>query len=1053
MRKPAPIPFGSTAAAAISATPLDPGGADPPAGEADLPFDLPEDGRYRDPMLLGSGAMGRVDAVYDARLGRVVAMKTVRAAVAQATTTQRFVREATLTAGLDHPGIVSVYDAGRRPDGRIFYTMHLVSGRSLAEVLAETPASERLSLLLGPFHRACEAVAYAHERRVIHRDLKPSNIMLSDFGRVQVVDWGLARGIAASPSDAFPDERSSPSPSPEPSTADLTTVGAVIGTPAYMSPEQARGEPATAATDVWALGAILYELVAGGRWVDRRSSASDAVVAPADTPAELGAILSRALAVEPGARYPSAKDLAADVGHYLDGRRVGAHTYSTWQLVKRLVAAWRAPLLVALVALVALGAVGVVSYRSTVEERDRAQQAERAAQTAAAETRRTLGASLGERAVAKLGDGSNAEAQLLALEALARDPGLVLARGVAAAVPAEPALTLLHTAQLPRDCASPAVSPSGDRVACLHPESVTVWAIDPFAHVLTYPVERPDEVVFHEGVDAITINALTGFNTSYRHNEGYVVSLRDGSPLGLLKSSGTSLAATDVSVIQNYSLAAGYVSLVEAMPAQHLEVLAGCRSFGPTGRLIVGRATDDAIALCSTARYLRSRGGYEIDAGPLPMHLEAAPTAGVVVRSDLAIVGDVLGGVTALNPETGAASRRVVVAPGLIDTIDVTDDGAWAMIHGDRVGNVLWDVPRWSAYERLPAAYGDRAALSRDGRWVTVVDDARLLRRFAFDAGPRQRVAGLVGRTGATVTAAGDTLLATGAGLWISPLEGPQPGRVDSERTLLKSGDLSVDGTRYYAATLDSGVLAWSTEGWRARGDVMAGHDTRAYRRVAALADGWVVGCCATPGLRLVRDEGDPTGTHLSEEVETHFVDVDASVDGRVAFAVDIEGTVLRLDQPPAAPRPTITAVGQRRGARVVAATRAGDVLVVDGAGVGLYDGGDLRELRAIDVGSRLVLDLTVSPDDQLLALSERDGDASVWRVATGALVAELRGHTERTPGVDFSRDGRWLVTASWDRTARRWDVATMTADPDELAARLAALARASDLGLVDLAR
>src|SRR5690606_25982507 len=157
------------------------------------------------------------------------------------------------TARLEHPAIVPVHDAGRWPGGKPFYAMKLVAGCSLKESLAEhATLADRLSLppdaLAVP-----DAIAYAHSTRLRHRDLQPSHAVVGEFGETVVIDWGLAKALTADADPAEPEA----GPYRAPAGGDALTVhGQVVGTPAYMSPEQARGEPVDEATDVYALGAM-----------------------------------------------------------------------------------------------------------------------------------------------------------------------------------------------------------------------------------------------------------------------------------------------------------------------------------------------------------------------------------------------------------------------------------------------------------------------------------------------------------------------------------------------------------------------------------------------------------------------------------------------------------------------------------------------------------------------------------------------------------------------------------------------------------------------------
>src|SRR5262249_36594426 len=169
----------------------------------------------------------------------------------------RFQREALITARLQHPGIVPVYEAGRWPSGEPFFAMKLVSGRPLDKVIAEATSLPARLALLPRLAAACDAMAYAHSQRIIHRDLKPGNVLIGDFGETVVIDWGLAKDLDAadSPESANRAPRARKSqPKIEHQSSTLTVAGSVMGTPAYMAPEQARGETVDQRADVFALG-------------------------------------------------------------------------------------------------------------------------------------------------------------------------------------------------------------------------------------------------------------------------------------------------------------------------------------------------------------------------------------------------------------------------------------------------------------------------------------------------------------------------------------------------------------------------------------------------------------------------------------------------------------------------------------------------------------------------------------------------------------------------------------------------------------------------------
>jgi serine/threonine-protein kinase len=211
---------------------------------------------------IARGGMGVVLRGHDPELGRELAVKVMLPAHRNnANLLRRFVGEARLAGQLQHPGIVPIHDVGQLSDGRPYFTMKLIQGRTLADLLAERPEpGHDLPRFLRYFEAVCQAVGYAHSRGVIHRDLKPLNVMVGSFGEVQVMDWGLAKRLEDDPA-AGPPTNSSASATPLP--AALTQVGAVVGTLGYLAPEQARGQPGDQRSDVFGLGAILCEILTG----------------------------------------------------------------------------------------------------------------------------------------------------------------------------------------------------------------------------------------------------------------------------------------------------------------------------------------------------------------------------------------------------------------------------------------------------------------------------------------------------------------------------------------------------------------------------------------------------------------------------------------------------------------------------------------------------------------------------------------------------------------------------------------------------------------------
>jgi len=256
--------------------------------------------RYRLVREVGRGGMGVVYEADDLALERRVAIKVLATELSSPEAAERMRSEARVMAKLEHPGIVPLHDVGELPDGRVFYAMKLVKGRTLQ--ITDRPSTLRL------FLRVCEAVAFAHARGVVHCDLKPENVMLGEFGEVLVMDWGVAN----------------------------TTIA---GTRGFMAPEQERGAPPAPAADVFALGAMLRAML------------------PGKLPRPLAAICTKAMASEAAERYATASELGEDVVRYLDGAPLVAYRENVVERTGRWLARNRALVAVVLAYLVMRAAV------------------------------------------------------------------------------------------------------------------------------------------------------------------------------------------------------------------------------------------------------------------------------------------------------------------------------------------------------------------------------------------------------------------------------------------------------------------------------------------------------------------------------------------------------------------------------------------------------------------------------------------------------------------------------------------------------------------------
>ena len=261
------------------------------------------DARYEITGVAGSGGMGTVYVARDHVLDRDVAVKVLDIADLSGSRAARLQREAHILARLDHPGIVPVHDAGTLTDGRAFYVMKLVKGRRLDSIIADRlPLADRLTL----FTRILEAVAFAHAQEIIHRDLKPENVMVGGFGEVYVMDWGVAQDGGVDPEPA------------------------VVGTPGFMPPEQANARNVDHRADVFALGAMLGQLI------------GDAA------PSAVRAIALKARSPDANARYQTVESFAADLARFRNQAPVEAYRESWPERVVRIYRRYELPILLLL---------------------------------------------------------------------------------------------------------------------------------------------------------------------------------------------------------------------------------------------------------------------------------------------------------------------------------------------------------------------------------------------------------------------------------------------------------------------------------------------------------------------------------------------------------------------------------------------------------------------------------------------------------------------------------------------------------------------------------
>lgn len=1000
----------------------DKGAADERPDAARLP--LIDPASYEITGEVGQGGIGRVLRASDTRLHRPVALKELLDS-AGAAAEERFVREALLTARLQHPSIVPLYEAGRWPTGAPFYAMKLVSGRSLQDILAESRTLDVRLGLLPHVLAVAEAMAYAHSERIIHRDLKPGNVLVGSFGETVVIDWGLAKDLsrpepdsappaAAHPPSAAevpslpppaPDSRTPSNRSPRPPSGRtppgeaLTIHGAVIGTPAYMPPEQARGEGVDERADVYALGAILYHVLTGTCPYDGRSGASvlRKVLAGPPPPAserqpgiaeDLLAIVNKAMAREPAARYPSARELAEDLRRFQTGQIVGAHRYSRGELVLRFARRYRAALSVAGAALLILAISGTLAVRRIMAEshlaRERQARAEEAQRSAAS---RADDLTLVQAKSAAAHDPNRALAWLATLSpGFTRWPEARLvaadARSRGLSVPLTGHTGAVNEARFARD---------GAWLATISDDhSVRIWDLAGAAAGGPAPAPR-----------AISSRLFQGHT-----DEVWAAAVSPDGAVLVTGGKDTTLRIWDLNTGSS-----------KIVPSGHTKGVAEIAFAGPD---LLVTASDDGTARLRDARTFEARGvlGAPGLLRTVAVSRDGRTVAGGGYDKQLHIWDVATRGERALAGH-GAQVAGVAISP----------DGK-VIATRDREGMVrLWDAATGASRVLSPkvakgtftlAPFG-KIRFSPDGATLAVAGDGPFLRLWDVAGGPERRLEGPQGKTTWTAFSPDGSLVAAAsqdhmAHVW--PLAGGGHRALPGFETELTTVAFSPDGKLLVAAAAEGTVRLFPVavtasrtfEG--ARGaldavDVSPGGD----RVLAAGEDGTV------RVWSLATGELTPLDGHEGPVSAARF-----SPDGQLVASGGLDGTTRLWDlegreiwsaggRNPQA----LSVVFSPDGRLVVSPGLAGSVWTID------VDSGAARELRG---EGDAVLSAEISPDGARVSAASFAGTVRVWDLATGE-GRRFAGHEHLVRTAVFSPDGNTVASGSLDHTLRLWDLAT----------------------------